>query len=103
LAACGHCAGAGIIESKAELRKALADAKTPEDHARLAEYYEQIARSYVQKQSEEERIAASWRKQYENWTKTPNPYHSAMNLAGYYRQCAQDAKVHAQEQTKLAH
>ena len=103
LAACGPCTGAGVIESKADLRKALADAKTPADHARLADYYEQIARSYAQKQSEEEQIAAGWRKQYENWTKVPNPYHSAMNLAGYYRQRAKDAKARAQEQNRLAH
>jgi len=95
-------AGAGTIDGKAALRKALANAKTPADHARLAHYYEEIARSYAQKQGEEEQIAARWRKQYENWTKVPNPYLSAMNLAGYYRQRAKEAVVRAREQSKLA-
>jgi hypothetical protein len=93
---------AADITGKAELRKALATAKTPADHARLADYYEQLALSYVRKQREEEQIAAGWQQQYENWTKVPNPYRSAVNLAGYYRQLAKDAAARAQEQNQLA-
>ncbi len=93
---------AGDIAGKADLRNALATAKTPADHARIADYYEQLKLSYVRKQTEEEDIAARWKKQYENWTKIPNPYHSAVNLAGYYRQMAKDAAAHAREQNKLA-
>jgi len=80
----------------------LATARTAADHARLADYYYGVARSYNQKESEEEQIAARWRKQYGNWSKIPNPYRSAMNLAGYYRQLAKDALAHAGEQLKLA-
>lgn len=101
LAAISLSMEAADITGKAELRKALATAKTPADHARLADYYEQLTLLYARKQSEEEQIAARWKKQYETWTKVPNPYHSAVNLAGYYRQLAKDAAAHAQEQNKL--
>lgn len=90
------------IASQAELRKSLAAARTPADHARLAAYYRQTAQSYSQQQAEEERIAAQWRKQYENWSKTPNPYRTARNLAAHYAQRARDAMAHATEQDRLA-
>ena len=90
------------IGNQAELRRALPAAATAADHARIAAYYHQVAQSYIQKQTEEERIAAQWQKQYESWTKTPNPYRSAKNLAAYYGQRAADALVHAREQDSLA-
>lgn len=102
LTAFAPCMEAEDITGKAGLRNVLATAKTPEDHARLAVYYQQLVSSYAQKQSEEEQIAAQLKKQYENWTKVPNPYRSAVNLAGHYRQMAKDAAAHAQEQKKLA-
>lgn len=92
----------GTIDNNADLRRSLAAAKTASDHARLADYYYRAARSYNQKEDEEEQIAARWQKQYGNWSKTPNPYHSAINLAGYYRQLAKDALKHAREQDNLA-
>jgi hypothetical protein len=92
----------GAISSRTELRTALATARTAEDHARIAYYYHRAATTYAQKQAEEEQIAAQWQTQFGGWTKTPNPYHSAKNLAAYYGKLANDALVHAAEQDKLA-
>ena len=92
----------GTILNQAELRRSLAAARTAADHARIAVYYRQVAQVYMGKQAEEERIAAQWQKQYERWTKTPNPYQSAKNLAAYYKQRAGDALNHATQQDRLA-
>jgi hypothetical protein len=92
----------GQVPNRAELRRALAAARTPADHARIAGYYRQTAQVYAQKQAEEERIAAKWQRQYEGWSKSPNPYRSAKNLAAYYGQCATSALAHAAEQDRLA-
>jgi hypothetical protein len=92
----------GAIRNQADLRRSLASARTAADHARIAAYYRQAAQAYRQKQAEEEGIAAQWQKQYERWTKTPNPYQSAKNLAAYYGQRAGDALARAMEQDKLA-
>jgi hypothetical protein len=51
---------------------------------------------------DEEQIAARWQKQYEGWSKTPNPYRSAINLAAYYGQLARDTLSRATEQDRLA-
>jgi hypothetical protein len=102
LAAWTVCGQDGAIDNMADLRKSLAAAKTAADHARLASYYYRAARSYNQKENEEEQIAGRWQQQYGNWSKTPNPYRNAMNLAGYYRQLGNDALAHAREQDKLA-
>jgi hypothetical protein len=88
--------------SRSQLRKSLASAIMPADHARLAGYYREAAKSYMQQAADEEQIAARWKKQYENWTKTPNPYRSAINLASYYRQRANDAILHARQQAAQA-
>jgi hypothetical protein len=92
----------GLIGNSAELRAALATAKTEADHAKIAYYYHRAATSYAQKRAEEEQIAAKWQAQYGSWSKSPNPYQSARNLAAYYRDLAGDALVHAAEQDKLA-
>jgi hypothetical protein len=64
--------------------------------------YLAMAKTYAQRQAEEEQIAARLEKQYEGWTKSPNPYRSAKNLAAYYRQLAETARAYAAEQDKLA-
>ena len=92
----------GTINSAAELRQALATAESRADHARIAYYYHHTALVYAGKQAEEEQIANRWQKQYENWSKSPNPYLSAKNLAAYYAQLSRDAAAHAAEQDKLA-
>jgi hypothetical protein len=90
------------IANQSELRRSVHAAATPADHARIAAYYRESARSYAGKQAEEERIAAQWQRQYENWSKTPNPYRSAKNLAAYYKERAGDALARAAEQERLA-
>jgi hypothetical protein len=90
------------INGRAELRGALATASSAADHARIAYYYHRTANEYAQKQAEEEQIAARWEKQYGSWTKSPNPYRSAVNLASYYAKLSSDARTHAREQDKLA-
>ncbi len=92
----------GTINSQAELRRALATAESAADHARLASYYHHAALVYAGKQAEQEQIANRWQKQYENWSKSPNPYLSAKNLAAYYGQLASDAAARAAQQDKLA-
>jgi len=90
------------INSRAELRDALATAKSAADHARIAFYFHQAATEYAQRQAEEEQIAARWEKMYGSWTKSPNPYRSAMNLAAYYGKLASDARAHAREHDKVS-
>ncbi len=90
------------INGRAELRSALASARSAADHARIALYYHRAAAEYTQKQAEEQQIAAKWQPQYGNWTKSPNPYRSAANLAAYYGTLARDARAHAAEQDKLS-
>ena len=90
------------ISSRTELRTALATARTAADHACIAYYYNRAATAYAQKQTEEGQVAAQWQAQYGGWTKSPNPYQSAKNLAAYYGKLASDALVHAAEQDKLA-
>jgi hypothetical protein len=92
----------GAIDSKAELRRSVAAARTPADHVRLADYFYKAAQSYAQQEKEEELIAARWQEQYQNRTKTPNPWRSAMNLASYYRELTTSAIAHAREQDRLA-
>jgi hypothetical protein len=92
----------GMINGGAELRRALATAESAADHARIASYYHRTALVYAGKQAEEEQIADRWEKQYANWSKSPNPYRSAKNLAAYYGQLSRDAAAHASEQDKLA-
>ena len=90
------------INGRAELHGALATASSAADHARIAYYYHRTASEYAQKQAEEEQIAAQWKKQYGSWTKSPNPYRSAVNLAAYYGKLAGEARTHARDQDKLA-
>jgi hypothetical protein len=92
----------GPITNQRELRRSLASASTPQEHARIAEYYRASAAAYAAKQAEEERIATQWQRQYENWAKTPNPYQSARNLAAYYRERASDAISQAARQDRLS-
>ena len=92
----------GAINSQKDLREAIATAKTQADHARIASYYRRAANRYTEKETEEEAIADQWKAQYENWTKTPNPYHTAATLANYYGQMARDAQKRAAEQTAQA-
>ena len=91
------------ISSKQELKAAVASARTPGDLERIAYYYRSQADEFKRKQIEEEQRAADWANIYAGRTKTPNPYDSAMKLARYYKEEAQKALNHADEQMKLAH
>jgi hypothetical protein len=83
-------------------QEAMAATQPGIDHARAATYYRQAAATYTQKQVGAEQTAARWQKQFADWTKSPNPYRSATNLAAYYKQAAADAIAHAAERETAA-
>jgi len=90
------------ISSKQELKAAVAGARTPADHERIAYYYRSQADEFKRKQAEEEQRAAQWANIYAGRTKTPNAYDSAMKLASYYKEEARKALDKADEHAKLA-
>jgi hypothetical protein len=90
------------INGQSGFRAAVAAAETSADHTGIAINYTRLAAEYAQKQAEELRIATKWGKLYGNWTKSPNPYRSALNLAAYYGKLASEAQVHAREQKSLS-
>lgn len=90
------------ISSKQELKAAVASARTPADHERIAYYYRSQADEFKRKQAEEEQRAAQLANIYASRTKKPNAYDSAMKLASYYKEEAQKALNKASEHAKLA-
>jgi hypothetical protein len=75
--------------SAKEVRKAEKNARTSEDHLRLAAWYQLQARQAQNKLSEEEDlIAYYWAQKPEMVTRTkvPNPYWNAQALARTYRE-----------------
>lgn len=87
LIACGYGraqGAAGEPLSPKEVRRAEAEAHTPEDHLRLAAYYTARARQTQADLAEAEEDMRRWASM-ELRTKIPNPYWSARERAGMYR------------------
>ena len=89
------------ITSKLELRTAIKTAKTPADRQRIAEYYNQRASEFRDKQREEERLAAHFTPNSAR-SKVPDAYASTMKLAAHFGDEADQAIRHAQTYEQLA-
>jgi hypothetical protein len=88
-----------------DIRKAEKNARTAEDHLRLAAWYESEARQAQNRLTEEEQLVAYyWAGQPEMVTRTkiPNPYWSAQALARSYREELGRATKLAATHRKLA-
>ena len=75
-----------------EVRKAEREARTADDHLRLAAWYQSEARQLQSKLAEEEEMVKYWAQQpgMVSRTKIPNPYWSAQALVRLYREKLQN-------------
>jgi hypothetical protein len=90
--------------SAREVRKAEREARTADDHSRLAAWYQFEARQTQNNLTAEEDLVKYWSQQpgMVNRTKIPNPYWSAQALARFYSEKLQNATKHAASHQKLA-
>ena len=85
------------------VRKAEREARTADDHLRLAAWYEADARQTKNKLTEEEDQVKYWAQRgMADRTKIPNPYWSAQALSRVYREKLQNATKLATGHQKLA-
>jgi hypothetical protein len=109
LFACLACFGRSLsaatetIANKKDLEVALKTAKTPEDHQRIAAYYQEQAKKLQAKEKEERDLAnyylthpSMYGKQY------PTPYENHKGLADYYHQAGAQALEKADQQLEMA-
>jgi len=94
------------ISNDKELGLALKNAKTPDDHRRIAVYYEEKAQKLQQKEKEEQDLANYFAAHPSMYGKMyPTPYQNHKNLADYYHRAAnialQKAKEHRETSDSL--
>jgi hypothetical protein len=95
-------AESALIENPQGLRAALASVKSPEDHARIVEYYKRKAAALEAKASREERMMAWFGKMPGMSTRNkPGPYQRAETMAGSYRYEWREALARAAEHQRL--
>jgi hypothetical protein len=86
-----------------EVRKAEKEARTADDHLRLASYYESEARLKQAELKEQEQLVDYWgRTSMATRTKIPNPYSNAQALARLYREQLKTLMKRAAEHRKKA-
>jgi glycerol-3-phosphate dehydrogenase len=91
------------ITNKTELAAALKNARTPEDHRRLAAYYQEQARQFLDKTKKEQDLADYYSKHAINYpAKYPTRYQSAKHLADYYQWQSNQVLAKADAQLKQA-
>jgi hypothetical protein len=89
--------------SAGEVRKAEKEARTADDHLRLAAWYQLEASQAQSKLTEEEEQMKYWAQRgMADRTKIPNPYWSAEALARFYREKLTNATKLAASHRKLA-
>jgi len=98
---CGYAYAASESPSPKEMRHAEAEARTPEEHRRLAAYYSARARQAQADLAEAEDDMRRWASM-ETRTKIPNPYWSARARAGMYRADLQKWRQRAAVHQRLA-
>jgi hypothetical protein len=92
----------GEITSK-NVRQAEAKAKSPQDHLKIAVYYENQAKLMRAKCAEAEDLAGYWSHEAAARNNhSPSPYWSAKNRADALRAEVESASAHAAEQQQLA-
>jgi hypothetical protein len=95
------------ISNDKELSVALKNAKTSDDHRRIATYYEEKAQKLQQKEKEEQDLTDYFATHPSMYGKIyPTPYQNHKGLADYYHRAAdiasQKAKEHRQTAESLA-
>jgi len=91
------------ISNDKELGLALKNAKTPDDHWRIAAYYEEKAQKLQQKEKEELDLADYFAAHPSLYGKMyPTPYQNHKNLADYYHRAANIALQKAKEQRETS-
>jgi len=91
------------IANKKELRSALKTARTPEDHRRIAVYYEEQAKQFKQQASREQELADYYQAHAMNYPKKyPTPYQNAKQLGGYYPLASDQALAEAAKRLEQA-
>jgi hypothetical protein len=84
-----------------EVRKAEKEARTADDHLRLAEFYEYAARAKQAELTEQEQLVNYWgQTSMATRTKIPNPYWNAQALARLYREQLKTLTKRAAEHRK---
>jgi hypothetical protein len=91
------------IANKEELKSALKTAKTPEDHRRIAAYFQEEAKHLREKAKQEQDTANYDSEHANNYPKKyPTPYQNAKHLADYYQYAADQALAKAEKHSELA-
>jgi hypothetical protein len=86
-----------------QVRTAKTEARTADDHLRLASYYEFEARLKQAELTEQEQLVACWGKtSMVMRTKIPNPYWNAQALARLYREQLRKLTKLAAKHRKMA-
>jgi cAMP phosphodiesterase len=97
-----HAAPQAISNDK-ELNVALKNAKTSDDHRRIAAYYEEKAQELQQKEKEEQELADYFATHPSMYGKIyPTPYQNHKGLADYYHCAAGIALQRAKEHQHAA-
>jgi hypothetical protein len=91
------------ISNDKELSVALKNAKTSDDHRRIAAYYEEKAQKLQQKEKEEQDLADYFAAHPSMYGKIyPTPYQNHKGLADYYHRAADIALQKAKEHQHAA-
>ncbi len=91
------------IANKRDLRSALKTARTPDDHRRIAAYYEEQAKQFQQQASKEQELADYYQAHAMNYPKKyPTPYQNAKQLADYYQWASDQASSKAAKHLEQA-
>ncbi|MBZ5668269.1 MAG: hypothetical protein LAO04_00860 [Acidobacteriia bacterium] len=91
------------IANKKELRSALKTARTPEDHQRIAAYFQEEAKNLREKAKQEQDLANYYLEHANNYPKKyPTPYQNANQLADYYQWASDQALAKAAKHLEQA-
>jgi hypothetical protein len=97
------CAPCSTHYSSKQLRTLVRNARTTEDHERLASYFHQRAVEFTAKEAEQQRALAEYLDSPGRYpTKYPTRGDTATGLAAYYRMKAREASALASEQERAA-
>jgi hypothetical protein len=84
------------IANKKELRSALKTARTPEDHRRIAAYFQEEAKNLREKAKQEQDLANYYLEHANNYPKKyPTPYQNVKQFADYYQWASSQALAKA--------
>lgn len=100
---CARAADEKPILTKKEVKALIANAKTPEDHRKIAAYYRSEAEGLAEKQREHEEDLAEYNRNSSHYPgKYPSMGDHCRQLAGYYGLAAKKAQSLAEMHEELA-